>query len=46
MVKSLKMILLLCLLCSLTALMAQQFPLWERLHRYYGGKSMTRQWDR
>ena len=39
MAKSLKMILLLCLLCSLTAVMAQQFPLWERLLRYYGGKT-------
>jgi hypothetical protein len=39
MVKSLKIIPLLCLLWSLTALMAQQFPLWERLLRYYGGKT-------
>ncbi len=40
--KHLKLILLLSLLCSLTALMAQQFqqfPLWERLLQYYGGKS-------
>jgi hypothetical protein len=37
--KSLKMTLLLCLLCSLTAVMAQQFPLWERLLRDYGGKT-------
>jgi hypothetical protein len=37
--KSLVMILLLCMLCSLTAVMAQQFPLWERLLHYYGGKS-------
>jgi hypothetical protein len=34
-----KVILLLCLLCSLTAVMGQQFPLWERLLRYYGGKT-------
>jgi hypothetical protein len=33
------MIRLLCLLCALTAGMAQQFPMWERLLRYYGGKS-------
>ena len=39
MVKSLKIILLLCLLCSLTAVMAQQFPLWERLLHYSGGKT-------
>ena len=39
MAKSLKKILLLGLLCSLTALMAQQFPLWERLLRGYGGKT-------
>ena len=39
MAKSLKMMLLLCLLCSLTAVMAQQFPLWERLLRYYGAKT-------
>src|SRR5580704_18661052 len=39
MAKSLKMILLLGLLCSLTFVMAQQFPLWERLLRYYGGKT-------
>jgi len=38
-VKSLKMVLLLGLLCSLTAVMAQQFPLWERLLRYSGGKT-------
>jgi len=38
--KNLKMILPLCLICSLTAVvMAQQFPLWERLLRYYGGKT-------
>ena len=34
-----KKLLLLFLLCSLTPLMAQQFPLWERLLRYYGGKT-------
>jgi hypothetical protein len=40
MAKSLKLILLLGLLCFLTALiMAQQFPLWERLLRYSGGKT-------
>src|SRR5580658_1279147 len=33
------MILLVCLLGSVTAVMAQQFPLWERLLRYYGGKT-------
>jgi hypothetical protein len=39
MAKSLKMIVLLGLLCSLTAVMAQQFPMWERLLAYYGGKT-------
>ncbi len=39
MAKSLKVILLLSLLCSFAAVMAQQFPLWERLLRYYGGKT-------
>ena len=29
-----KKLLLLFLLCSLTLLMAQQFPFWERLLRY------------
>jgi hypothetical protein len=38
-VKNLKKILLLCLLGSLTVLMAQQFPLWERLLSCYGGKT-------
>jgi hypothetical protein len=37
--KSLKTILLLCLLCSLAEVMAQPFPLWERLLAYYGGKT-------
>jgi hypothetical protein len=37
--KSLKIVLLLCLLCAVTALVAQQFPLWEQLLRYYGGKT-------
>jgi hypothetical protein len=37
--KSLKTSFLLCLLFSVTALMAQQFPLWERLLRYYGGQT-------
>ncbi len=37
--RNLKMILLLCLLCSVTAVMAQQYPLWERLLHYYGGKT-------
>ena len=35
--KSLKLIFLLCLPFCLTALMAQRFPLWERLLRYQGG---------
>ena len=39
MATSLKLILLLCLLCFLTAVMAQQSPLWERLLRDYGGKT-------
>jgi hypothetical protein len=34
-----KIILPLCLLCCLAAVMAQQFPLWERLLRYSGGKT-------
>jgi hypothetical protein len=38
-VKSLKVILFLSLLCSVTVLMADQFPLWERLLRYSGGKT-------
>ncbi len=37
MARSLKVVFLLCLLCALTAVMAQQFPLWERLLRYQGG---------
>jgi hypothetical protein len=37
--KSFKIILLLCMLSSLAAVMAQQFPLWEQLLRYYGGKT-------
>jgi len=39
MAKSLKIILLACLLSFLTAVTAQQFPLWERLLRYQGGKT-------
>ncbi len=39
MAKHLKFILLLGLFCCLTAEMTQQFPLWERLLRYYGGKT-------
>src|SRR3984957_7566324 len=39
MAKSLKVNLPACLLCSLAALTAQQFPLWERLLNYYGGKT-------
>ena len=39
MTKSLKMVLLLSLFSSPTAVLAQQFPLWERLLRYYGGKT-------
>jgi hypothetical protein len=38
-VKNLKMILVLGLFCSFAALMAQQFPMWERLLQYYGGKT-------
>jgi hypothetical protein len=37
--KNLKLILLLFLLCSITVVMAQRFPMWERLLRYYGGKT-------
>src|SRR5580658_4310532 len=37
--KGFKTLLLLCLLCSVAAVMAQQFPLWERLLSYYGGKT-------
>jgi hypothetical protein len=37
--KHLKMLLVLCLLGSLPIVMAQQFPLWERLLRYSGGKT-------
>jgi len=36
--KSLKM-LIVGLLFSFTVVTAQQFPLWERMLRYYGGKS-------
>jgi len=39
MMKSLKIIAPLCLLAGLAVVMAQQFPLWERLLRYYGGKT-------
>ena len=39
MTKSLKLILLLGLLFCLTAVMAQQFPLWEQVLRHYGGKT-------
>ena len=39
MAKRLKLVLGLGLLCSLSAVTAQQFPLWERLLRYYGGKT-------
>ncbi len=39
MAKSLKIVLLAGLLCSVAAVRAQQFPLWERLLRYYGGKT-------
>jgi hypothetical protein len=39
MMKRLKIIAPLCVLCGLAAVMAQQFPLWERLLRYYGGKT-------
>jgi hypothetical protein len=37
--KSLKIVHLACLLCVLAGVLAQQFPLWERLLRYYGGKT-------
>jgi hypothetical protein len=37
--KNLKIIAPLCLLAGLAVVMAQQFPLWERLLRYYGGKT-------
>lgn len=37
--KSLKVILLVGVLCSLMAVMGQQFPLWERLLQRYGGKT-------
>ena len=39
MLKRLKIIAPLGLLFCLAAVMAQQFPLWERLLRYYGGKT-------
>jgi hypothetical protein len=38
-VKSLKVILLLGMLCFLVAVMGQQFPLWERLLQRNGGKT-------
>jgi hypothetical protein len=38
-VKRLKAVLSLGLLCFLTPLIGQQFPLWEHLLRYYGGKT-------
>jgi hypothetical protein len=38
-VKSLKIIVFLGLLGSVGAEMTQKFPLWERLLRYYGGKT-------
>ena len=37
--KFLKLVLGLALLSSLSAVMADQFPLWERLLHYYGGKN-------
>ena len=37
--KNPRWILLVILLCSLTAVMAQRFPMWERLLQYYGGKT-------
>jgi hypothetical protein len=37
--KDLKLIALLGLLCSLTAETAPQYPFWERLLHYYGGKT-------
>src|ERR1700735_1655769 len=39
MAKSLKMIFLACLLFSCAVVRAQQFPLWEHLLHYYGGKT-------
>ncbi len=39
MAKSHQILLSLCVLCSLTAATAQQFPWWERLVVYYGGKT-------
>jgi hypothetical protein len=39
MAKRLELVLGLGLLCSLSAVTAQQFPLWERLLRYSGGKT-------
>ena len=39
MTKSIKVILLMLLLCSAAVMMAQQFPMWERLLHYYGGKT-------
>lgn len=39
MAKSIKLILVLCLACSFTAVLAQQFPLWEHLLRHYGGRT-------
>jgi hypothetical protein len=37
--KNLKIVLLVCLAGALSALLAQPFPLWERLLHYYGGKT-------
>ncbi len=37
--KSIKVILLVCVLCFLMGVMGQQFPLWERLLQQYGGKT-------
>jgi hypothetical protein len=39
MAKNLRTIVPLGLLCGLAVVMAQQFPLWEHLLRYYGGKT-------
>ena len=39
MAKSFKVTLVLCLFCFLTAVMGQQYPLWEQLLQKYGGKT-------
>ena len=39
MANRLKLVLVLSLVCLIAAVTANQFPLWERLLRYYGGKT-------